>query len=120
MVQGLAAFLLGICYEFNWETDALISRATIQPIILSRIGLDHFAACITRVRESKPFKAAVPYMVVLPSEEGAGKLPGLFFDYSFVEFMKRTFGNVVIMWTCFLLTPSTWISLLTLSILVQF
>jgi len=95
MVQGLAAFLLGICYEFNWETDALISRATIQPIILSRIGPDHFAACITRVRESKPFKAAVPYMVVLPSEEGAGKLPGLFFDYSFVEFMKRTFGNVV-------------------------
>ncbi|KAG0039362.1 hypothetical protein BGZ82_008584 [Podila clonocystis] len=91
MVQGLAAFLLGICYEFNWEADALISRATIQPIILSRIGLDHFAACITRVRESKPFKAAVPYMVVLPSEEGAGKLPGLFFDYSFVEFMKRNF-----------------------------
>ncbi|KAG0204277.1 hypothetical protein BGX28_003737 [Mortierella sp. GBA30] len=91
MVQGLAAFLLGICYEFNWEPDALISRATIQPIILSRIGLDHFAACITRVRESKPFKAAVPLMVVLPSEEGGGKLPGLYFDYSFVEFMKKTF-----------------------------
>ncbi|KAG9323471.1 hypothetical protein KVV02_007796 [Mortierella alpina] len=91
MVQGLAAFLLGICYEFNWEPDALISRATIQPIILSRIGPDHFAACITRVRESKPFKAAVPLMVVLPSEEGGGRLPGLYFDYSFVEFMKKTF-----------------------------
>ncbi|KAI7816738.1 p115 like vesicle tethering protein [Gamsiella multidivaricata] len=91
MVQGLAAFLLGICYEFNWEQDALISRATIQPIILSRIGLDHFAACITRVRESKPFNAAVPFMVVLPSEESEGRLPGLYFDYSFVEFMKRTF-----------------------------
>ncbi|KAG0318818.1 hypothetical protein BGZ99_005440 [Dissophora globulifera] len=91
MVQGLAAFLLGICYEFNWEQDALITRATIQPIILSRIGLDHFAACITRVRESKPFKAAIPLMTVLPSEEGDGRLPNLFFDYSFVEFMKRTF-----------------------------
>ncbi|KAF9185570.1 hypothetical protein BGZ51_002554 [Haplosporangium sp. Z 767] len=91
MVQGLAAFLLGICYEFNWEPDALISRATIQPIILSRIGPDHFVACITRVRESKPFKAAVPFMVVLPSEEGGGKLPSLYFDYSFVEFLKRTF-----------------------------
>ncbi|KAF8932108.1 hypothetical protein BGZ58_007221 [Dissophora ornata] len=91
MVQGLAAFLLGICYEFNWEKDALITRATIQPIILSRIGLDHFAACITRVRESKPFNAAIPFMVVLPAEESEGKLPNLFFDYSFVEFMKRTF-----------------------------
>ncbi|KAI1309964.1 hypothetical protein EDD11_003944 [Mortierella claussenii] len=91
MAQGLAAFLLGICYEFNWEEDALITRATIQPIILSRIGLDHFAACITRVRESKPFNAAAPFMVVLPSEEGDGKLPSLFFDYAFVEFMKRTF-----------------------------
>lgn len=96
MVQGLAAFLLGICYEYNWEQDALISRATIQPIILSRIGLDHFAACITRVRESKPFKAAVPLMVVLPSEEGGGKLPDLYFDYSFVEFLKRTFGIIII------------------------
>ncbi|KAF9116419.1 hypothetical protein BGX27_002778 [Mortierella sp. AM989] len=93
MVQGLAAFLLGICYEFNWEMDALITRATIQPIILSRIGLDHFAACITRVRESKPFKAAVPFMVVLPSEESEGKLPALFFDYAFVEFMNKTFDN---------------------------
>jgi len=93
MVQGLAAFLLGICYEFNWEQDALITRATIQPIILSRIGLDHFAACITRVRESKPFNAAIPFMVVLPAEESEGRLPNLFFDYSFVEFMKRTFGK---------------------------
>ncbi|KAF9404858.1 hypothetical protein BGZ94_003905 [Podila epigama] len=91
MVQGLAAFLLGICYEFNWEEDALISRATIQPIILSRIGLDHFAACITRVRESKPFKSTAPYMVVHPSEEGGGRLPSLYFDYSFVEFMKSTY-----------------------------
>ncbi|KAG0342041.1 hypothetical protein BG004_005776 [Podila humilis] len=91
MMQGLAAFLLGICYEFNWEADALITRATIQPIILSRIGLDHFAACIARVRESKPFKSAVPYMVVLPSEEGSGRLPGLYFDYAFVEFMQRNF-----------------------------
>lgn len=93
MVQGLAAFLLGICYEFNWEKDALITRATIQHILLSRIGTDHFAACITRVRESGPFKAAAPTMVVLPSEESDGKLPNLFFDYSFVEFMKRTFGK---------------------------
>jgi len=93
MVQGLAAFLLGICYEFNWEKDALITRATIQPILLSRIGPDHFAACIIRVRESGPFKAAAPTMVVLPSEESDGKLPNLFFDYSFVEFMKRTSGK---------------------------
>ncbi|KAF8980053.1 hypothetical protein BGZ46_004681 [Entomortierella lignicola] len=91
MVQGLAAFLLGICYEFNWEQDTPITRATIQPIILSRIGLDQFAGCISRVRESKPFNAAVPFMIVLPSEESEGKLPGLFFDYAFVEFMKKNF-----------------------------
>ncbi|KAI8345867.1 p115 like vesicle tethering protein [Mortierella sp. GBAus27b] len=91
MVQGLAAFLLGICYEFNWEKDALITRATIQPILLSRIGPDHFAACITRVRESNPFKATAPTMIVLPSEESEGKLPNLYFDYSFVEFMKKSF-----------------------------
>jgi hypothetical protein len=93
MVQGLAAFLLGICYEFNWEPETLITRATIQPILLSRIGLDHFAACITRVRESVPFKSAAPFMVVLPHEEAGGKLPNLYFDFAFVEFMKRSFGK---------------------------
>ena len=93
MVQGLAAFLLGICYEFNWEPETLITRATIQPILLSRIGLDHFAACITRVRESAPFKSAAPFMVVLPQEEAGGKLPSLYFDFAFVEFMKRSFGK---------------------------
>ncbi|KAF9969922.1 hypothetical protein BGZ73_007509 [Actinomortierella ambigua] len=98
MIQGLAAFLLAICYEFNWEPDALITRATIQPIIQSRIGLDHIGACMNRVRESKHFKSVTPFMMVLPtSQEDGGKpgyqgqtLPSLYFDYSFVEFFKRT------------------------------
>ncbi|KAG0230025.1 hypothetical protein BGW42_001188 [Actinomortierella wolfii] len=98
MIQGLAAFLLAICYEFNWEPDALITRATIQPIILSRIGLDHIGACMNRVRESKHFKSVTPFMMVLPTSPDDGgrpgqqsqPLPSLYFDYSFVEFFKRT------------------------------
>ncbi|KAK3805314.1 MAG: hypothetical protein J3Q66DRAFT_407717 [Benniella sp.] len=85
------AFRLGIYHEFNWEKDALIMRARFSPSLYCRIGPDHFAACITRVRESEPFKASFPSTVVLASQKSDGKQPNLFSDYSFVEFMKRTY-----------------------------
>ncbi|KAK3805330.1 MAG: hypothetical protein J3Q66DRAFT_127609 [Benniella sp.] len=91
MVQWWAAFRLGIYHEFNWEKDALIMRARFSPSLYCRIGPDHFAACITRVRESEPFKASFPSTVVLASQKSDGKQPNLFSDYSFVEFMKRTY-----------------------------
>ncbi|KAG9304100.1 hypothetical protein G9A89_006010 [Geosiphon pyriformis] len=89
-VQGLCAFLLGICYEFNNEVDAPITRSTLQPILLNRIGVDQFVNRITRLREAPNFKHASQYLQVTSEEEAKG-LPDLFFDYCFVEFFKNNY-----------------------------
>ncbi|CAJ0891433.1 8545_t:CDS:10 [Entrophospora sp. SA101] len=68
-VQGLCAFLLGICYHFNHISDSLISRSTLQPILHNRIGVDQFINRITRLRESPHFKHASQYLQVFLEEE---------------------------------------------------
>nr|CAG8501137.1 10257_t:CDS:10 [Entrophospora candida] len=68
-VQGLCAFLLGICYHFNHISDSLVSRSTLQPILHNRIGVDQFINRITRLRESPHFKHASQYLQVFLEEE---------------------------------------------------
>ncbi|CAH1761705.1 7753_t:CDS:10 [Entrophospora sp. SA101] len=92
-VQGLCAFLLGICYHFNHISDSLISRSTLQPILHNRIGVDQFINRITRLRESPHFKHASQYLQVF-LEEGAKGLPNLYFDYTFVEFLKDNYESI--------------------------
>ncbi|CAG8436175.1 9501_t:CDS:10 [Diversispora eburnea] len=89
-VQGLCAFLLGICYEFNHSIN---SRSTLQPILLNRIGIDQFVNRITRLRELPHFMHVSQYLQILPEEEARG-LPELYFDYSFVNFFKNNYEKV--------------------------
>lgn len=93
MVQGLCAFLLGICYEYDREPDAPISRATLQPLLLSRIGVDHFNNRIARLRESPNFKAATPDLQITAADD-AKVLPDLYFDYTFTEFLKTHYAAI--------------------------
>jgi hypothetical protein len=75
IVQGLCAFLLGVCYEFNREpgevtrcarsswyrhTQLTFRRATLHPILHSRIGPDQFVSRMARLREDPRFKAVQP------------------------------------------------------------
>ncbi|CAG8438332.1 4785_t:CDS:10 [Ambispora gerdemannii] len=92
-VQGLCAFLLGICYEFNDEKDVPINRSMLQPILQNRIGVDQCINRITRLREIPNFKHVSQYLQVTPEEEEKG-LPDLFFDYSFVEFFKNNYETI--------------------------
>ncbi|KAF0403962.1 vesicle tethering protein [Gigaspora margarita] len=92
-VQGLCAFLLGICYEFNHSPDSPVTRTTLQPILLNRIGADQFVNRITRLRESPHFKHVPQYIQVAPEEE-ARKLPELYFEYAFVEFFKNNYEKI--------------------------
>ncbi|CAG8492245.1 15592_t:CDS:10 [Racocetra persica] len=92
-VQGLCAFLLGTCYEFNHSLDSPITRTTLQPILLNRIGADQFVNRITRLRESPHFKHVPQYIQVSPEEEARG-LPELYFEYAFVEFFKNNYEKI--------------------------
>ncbi|QRW12917.1 transporter Uso1, related protein [Ceratobasidium sp. AG-Ba] len=116
LVQGLCAFLLGVCYEFNREPGE-VTRTTLYPILHSRIGADVFVARMARVREDERFKAVGPDSpVVAPglgledeySEaegEGEGQDQGdVWLDWGFVEFWK---GNAYTIQRAISVDPET-------------
>lgn len=65
LVQGLAAFLLGIVYEYDEDAETPFSRAHLQPIVLNRIGADQFTNRIGRLRESPQFQQTGRYLYVV-------------------------------------------------------
>ncbi|SNX84002.1 related to transport protein USO1 [Melanopsichium pennsylvanicum] len=61
LIQGLAAFLLGVAYEFDTDPGkAAVTRATMHPILQSRIGADQFAVRINRVGDDVRFIEVTP------------------------------------------------------------
>ncbi len=61
LIQGLAAFLLGVAYEFDTDPGkAAVTRATMHPILQSRIGADQFAVRIARISEDVRFREVTP------------------------------------------------------------
>ncbi|BGP28957.1 Vesicle-mediated ER to Golgi transport protein [Rhodotorula toruloides] len=98
VIQGLCAFLLGICYEYNREPGP-ISRETLHPILHSRVGPDQFVSRILRLREDPRFRNVGPNVLELVDEddriaEDLGEEDGLWFDFSFVEFLKTNYISV--------------------------
>ncbi|SCV68561.1 BQ2448_682 [Microbotryum intermedium] len=96
LVQGLCAFLLGICYEYNREPGP-ITRETLHPILHSCVGADQFVSRILRLREDERFRGVGPAVLELideEMEEEMGEEQGLWFDYSFVEFLKTNYISV--------------------------
>ena len=105
LVQGLCAFILGACYEFNREAGE-ITRATLQPILHKRIGADTFVSRMARVREDSRFKAVGPDVTVVDVMlEDVGRQGGrggeaeaatdgegeIWLDWAFVEFWKENY-----------------------------
>ncbi|GAA5980168.1 hypothetical protein JCM10908_001559 [Rhodotorula pacifica] len=98
VVQGLCTYLLGVCYEYNREPGP-ISRETLHPILQSRVGPDQFVSRILRLREDPRFRNVGPNVLELIDEDDAlaedlGEENGLWFDFSFVEFLKTNYISV--------------------------
>jgi len=110
LVQGLCAFVLAACYEFNREPGE-ITRATLQPIFHKRIGADTFVSRMARVREDARFKAVGPDALVVDVAVDEGGIPGqtgalvvgesatdgegeIWMDWAFVEFWKESYYTI--------------------------
>ncbi len=103
LVQGLCAFLLGVCYEFNREPGD-VTRATLHPILHSRIGPDQFVSRMARLREDPRFKAVQPDQFdVEHKTHGEATMDDgeeddgleLWFDWAFVDFWKNNYCEVI-------------------------
>lgn len=93
IVQGLCAMLLGVAYEFSTK-DSPIPRATLQSVLLSRMGRDKYLDKLARLR-AHPFIR--DFEVTPQKSDGsiAGRLPDVYFDNAFVEFLKDNYSRLV-------------------------
>ncbi|KAI9247479.1 p115 like vesicle tethering protein [Phascolomyces articulosus] len=93
LVQGLAAFLLGITYEHNNDPNTPLTREKLQTILSSR--LDTFTSLLSRLRDNPAVKNAPQYLEISSQDESislsTGSLPSLLLDSAFVEFFKDTY-----------------------------
>lgn len=93
LVSGLCAFLLGIIYEFSTK-DSPIPRATLHQILTTRLGREQYVDRITRLREHPVIRDFEVLPQGLDSSHFGG-LPEVFFDKTFVDFLKDNFSRVI-------------------------
>lgn len=93
LVPGLCTVLLGIIYEFSTK-DSPIPRVTLHKLLLEQLGREQYIDKITKLRECP----LVRDFEVLPQTAAGqidGGLPEVFFDRSFVEFLKDNFSRLI-------------------------
>ena len=93
LAQGLCAVLLGICYEFSTK-DSPIPRRKLQPMLVNGPGREQYLQKIARLREH----TALRDFEVLPQDltsASFGALPEVYFDQTFVDFIKDNFSRFV-------------------------
>ncbi|KAL1965028.1 hypothetical protein VTN77DRAFT_6088 [Rasamsonia byssochlamydoides] len=93
LVPGLCSILLGIIYEFS-SKDSPIPRETLHQLLSSRLGREQYIDKITKLRECP----LVRDFEVLPQTvrgDHDGGLPEIFFDRTFIEFLKDNFSRMI-------------------------
>ena len=90
ITRGLSAALLGLVYEFSTK-DSPVPRRDLEPILTSRLGREKYLDAISQLR-SHPL---VRDFEVLPFDGSSmGPLPDIFFDATFVDFLKDSFSRL--------------------------
>ncbi|KAL8926433.1 MAG: hypothetical protein Q9208_002976 [Pyrenodesmia sp. 3 TL-2023] len=93
LTSGLCTFLLGTVYEFS-SKDSPVPRETIHQILTTGLGRERYIDRITRLREHPMIRN----YEVLPQDSSSnqtGGLPEVYFDSTFVEFIKDNFSRMV-------------------------
>ena len=93
VVSGLCAFLLGIIYEFSTK-DSPIPRATLHQILTTGLGREQYVDRITKLREHTMVRDFEVLHQGLASSLPGG-LPEVYFDKTFVDFLKDNFSRVM-------------------------
>ncbi|KAL8941292.1 MAG: hypothetical protein Q9211_001877 [Gyalolechia sp. 1 TL-2023] len=93
LTSGLCAVLLGTVYEFSTK-DSPVPRNMIHQILTTRLGRERYIDRITKLREHPMIRN----YEVLPQDSSSGQvggLPEVYFDNTFVEFVKDNFSCMV-------------------------
>lgn len=93
LVSGLCAFLLGIIYEFSTK-DSPIPRSTLHQILTTGLGREQYVDRITKLREHTMIRDFEVLRQGFASSLPGG-LPEVYFDRTFVDFLKDNFSRVM-------------------------
>lgn len=90
LVQGLCAFLLGLCIQFNDDTNPNFTKESMRQLIVKRIGVDSFVEKLDSVmkHESYTLAAQKPQLRFASPNE-------MLFDYEFTTLFKQLEVTVV-------------------------
>ncbi|XP_071496657.1 general vesicular transport factor p115-like [Diadema antillarum] len=90
LVQGLCAFLLGICTQFNDNSNNSFTKESLQQIIAKRIGVESFIEKLEVVskHESYTLAAQKPQLRFDAPEK-------VLFDYEFTTLFKQLESTVI-------------------------
>ena len=91
LVAGLCVVLLGIIYEFS-SKDSPVPRSKVHGLLVNSLGREIYIDRLTKLREN----VHVRDFEVLPqsSIHTDGGLPNVFFDQTFVDFLKDNFSRL--------------------------
>ncbi|KND03311.1 uncharacterized protein SPPG_02358 [Spizellomyces punctatus DAOM BR117] len=90
LLQGVAAFLLGLLYEYNDDSEPEFTRANLQSLVTSRIGADVYVSRMERLRESKELNNTSQHILKKETAIGPDGQPEVFFDSMFVDLFKTS------------------------------
>lgn len=93
LVPGLCSILLGIIYEFS-SKDSPIPRETLHQLLSSRLGREQYIDKITKLRED-PLVRDFEVLPQTARRDHDGGLPEIFFDRTFIEFLKDNFSRLI-------------------------
>lgn len=92
-IQGLAALLLGVLYEFSTK-ESSIPRQKLHEILMARMGRDRYINKLNTLRAYPPLRdfEVIPQKLDPQADE---KLPSVFFDGAFVDFFKDNYSRLL-------------------------
>jgi hypothetical protein len=89
-------FISSLAFITSYTNSITYSRETLHPILQSRVGPDQFVSRIMRLREDPRFRSVGPNVLEMLDDEVLDDLTeddGIWFDYTFVEFLKTNYGR---------------------------
>lgn len=90
VLRGLCASLLGIIYEFSTK-DSPVPRRDLQPLLTSKLGREKYLNAIAELRHHPDVR---DFEVIPQAGASGGMLPSVFFDETFVDFLKDNFSRL--------------------------
>ncbi|KAJ1941752.1 Vesicle-mediated ER to Golgi transport protein, partial [Linderina macrospora] len=88
LVQGVAAFLFGLIYQFDTDAESPVTRNQLYPILSKRVGTDQLLIRVQRLRDSKEFQYALGLTAGTHSNAYGGVPNELFFDNVFTDLFR--------------------------------